>query len=296
LGLDVASKAVAAVLGVVVVACVGCAGAAPITRSRSASRSAGHTQVAAIERNLAASATGNYELLVRSAAGRLDVDTVALANAVAVGDAALSEKDELVAQSDFDAVAQVLDDNPAQAAAFDGLAAGEPSGAPFSGLHLVERDLWDGGNASQAVAAAEAEVPIIGLILSKVRLAPAAIVTVGVNTLGWVNDEVVTGDEEAYSHLDGVDAVAGVAAARAAFAVVAPLGRLAAPGATRAVVTQFTLLGQRVDALGPPGTLVDSQISQPVWRALAQQVDATAAALSRLGGDLAHFSAGGTYG
>lgn len=278
------------------VACVGCAGAAAIPQSRSAPRSAGHTQVAAIERNLAATATGDYELLVRTAAGRLDVDTLALANAAAVGDAALSENDELVAQSAFDAVGQVLDDNPAQSAAFDGLAAGTPPGARFSGLHLVERELWDGGNARQAAAAAAAAVPIIGLILSKVRLAPAAIVTVGVNTLGWVNDEVVTGDEEAYSHLDGVDAVAGVAAARAAFDVVAPLGRLAAPDATRAVIAQFTILGQRVDALGPPGTLVDSQIGQPVWRALAQQVDATAAALSRLGGDLAHFSAGGTYG
>jgi iron uptake system component EfeO len=121
-------------------------------------------------------------------------------------------------------------------------------------------------------------------------------VTVGVNALGWVNNDVVTGDEEAYSHLDAVDAVAGVAAARTAFDMVAPLGRLAAPGATRTVVAQFARLAQRVDALGSPGTRVDGEIGQSQWHALAQQVDATAATLSTLGGDLAHFSAGGTYG
>jgi iron uptake system component EfeO len=226
----------------------------------------------------------------------LDTDTEVLARAASSGDTGVAEEDELAAQSAYDAVGQVLDENRAQAVAFDGLEADTTPDAAFSGLHLVERDLWDGGNAAPAAAAAAAEAPVVALILSRVRLTPTAIVTVGLNALGWVNDEVVSGEEEAYSHLDTVDATAGVAAARTAFDVVAPLGRLAAPGAVRTVIDQFALLGRRVDALGPPGTRVDSEIGQPMWRALAQQVDATAAALSTLGGDLAHFSAGGTYG
>ena len=256
----------------------------------------GSRQTAAIERNLASSATEDFELAIRLAAGTLDTDTQALAAAAVAGDTALAEADELAAQSAYDAVGQVLDENQSEAETFDGLAADTPPGGPFSGLHLVERDLWDGGDAAQAAEAAESEAPVIALILSRVHLAPTAIVAVGVNTLGWVDDDVVTGNEEAYSHLDAIDAVAAVAAARTAFDMVAPLGRLAAPGATRAVVAQFGRLAEQVDALGPPGTRVDSEIGSSRWLALAQQVDATASALSTLGGNLAHFSAGGTYG
>jgi iron uptake system component EfeO len=288
---------VASVLVVVVAASVGCLAAMGSAAPAGASTTThGSRQTAAIERNLATSATEDYELATRLAAGTLDTDTQALAAAAATGDTAVAEEDELAAQSAYDAVGQALDENRAEAETFDGLAADTPPGTPLSGLHLVERDLWDGGNAEQAAAAVEAAAPMVALILSRVRLEPTAIVTAGVNALGWVDDEVVTGNEEAYSHLDTVDAVAGVAAARTAFAMVAPLGRLAAPGATRAVVEQFARLAARVNALGPPGTRVDTEIGQSSWLALAQQVDATAAALSILGGDLAHFSAGGTYG
>ena len=280
-----------------VAASVGCLAAlGPALPARASTTPRGSRQTAAIERNLATSATENYELAIRSGAGTLDTDTQALAAAAAAGDTALAEEDELAAQSAYDEVGQVLDENAAEAEAFDGLAADARQGDPFSGLHLVERDLWDGGNAEQAAAALEAAAPVVALILSRVRLGPPAIVTMGVDALGWVDNEVVTQEEEAYSHLDTVDAVAGVAAARTAFATVAPLGRLAAPGATRAVVAQFTRLEERVDALGPQGTKVDGAIAPAAWRALAEQVDATAAALSTLGGDLAHFSAGGTYG
>jgi iron uptake system component EfeO len=285
------------VLVAVVASSVGCLAAMGSAAPAGASTTVqGSKQTAAIERNLASSATEDFELAIRLAAGTLDTDTQALAVAAANGDTAVAEEDELAAQSAYDAVGQVLDENRAEAEEFDGLAADTPPGTPFSGLHLVERDLWEGANAGAAAAALEADAPVVALILSRVHLGPTAIVTVGVNALGWVNNDVVTGNEEAYSHLDSVDAVAGVAAARTAFDMVAPLGRLAAPGATRTVVAQFARLAERVDTLGPPGTRVDPEIAQSSWRALAQQVDATASALSTLGGDLAHFSAGGAYG
>jgi iron uptake system EfeUOB component EfeO/EfeM len=293
----VSSRPVASALTAAVAASVGCfAAIVPALPAQASTTARGSRQTAAIERNLATSATENYELAIRSGAGTLDTDTQALAEAVAAGDTALAEYDELAAQSAYDAVGQVLDENVAAAEAFDGLAADAGGGDSFSGLHLVEQDLWGGGNPGPAVAALETEAPVVALIPSRVRLGPPAIVTVGVNALGWVNDEVVTQDEEAYSHLDTIDAVAGVAAARTAFAMVAPLGRLAAPGATRAVVEQFGRLEARVEALGTEGTRVDDEIAPSTWLALAQQVDATAAALSTLAGDLAHFSAGGTYG
>ena len=211
--------------------------------------------------------------------------------ALGAQDLAGAQAAELTAQGHYDGIRFMIGTTPATAPGLDGLAADVPHGGHLAGLHLVEEDLWPAGGpadaadlaaAGAAVARILASAPLLKYSLPLHRITPQVITTHAEQTLEWVDQYAVTGREEAYSHLDAVDAAASVAAAQGAFADVAPLGLLVAPSATATVSAAFGVLAQRVAALGSPGTAVDQAIAPAAWTALAQQVDVVADDLGRL--------------
>ena len=144
-------------------------------------------------------------------------------------------------------------------APLDGLAADVPAGQHLAGLHLVEEDLWpaDNSNPNLAGAAAATEalmVPARELeyALPHHELVPQVIATTAEQTLEWVDEDVVTGREEVFSHLDAADAIAAVTAADAAFGDVAPLATQVAPSASAKVSAGFAVLASDAAALGRP--------------------------------------------
>jgi iron uptake system component EfeO len=259
-------------------------------------RSGANSPHALAARDAGVAATAAYEQTVAQVASGFVADLSALAGAVGAGDVAGARTDELAAQGQFDAFRFVVGGGPSAAPALDGLAADVPPGGQLQGLHLVERDLWDGGDAAPAVSALLALTPEVQLTLSRVQLSPQAIVTTAAHELGWVNEVAIPGREEVYSHFDAVDVAATVSAARAAFEDVAPLGELVAPGRTSTVSRLFATLTRQVAALGVPGTVSDSAVPTAQWTAVAQEDDVVAGALGALSPTLGGYGPRQLYG
>lgn len=241
-------------------------------------------------------ATASFRSTVGTAASSFADDVDALSQAVAAGDVAAARTDELGAQAQYDALRYLTPSGTATSSPLDETPGDVPSGQHLAGLHLVERDLWVGGDAAAAVAPLVTAAPRLEVALERLQLSPQAIDLVAVNELGWVTSVAVPGLEETYSHLDSVDTAATVGAADAAFDAVAPLGRLVTAGGTATAGARFAALSGAVQALGEPGSVPDNAIPEARWRSVAEQADATAAALSELAPALAGYGPRQIYG
>jgi len=241
-------------------------------------------------------ATTAFRTTVGDAASAFTNDVDALQQAVATGNTTAARTDELEAQAQYDALRYLTDAGTATSSPLDERPGDVPSGDHLAGLHLVERDLWVGGNAAAAVGPLVTAAPQLEVALERLQLSPRAIDLVAVQELGWVTSVAVPGLEEVYSQRDSVDAVATVAAAEAAFQAVAPLGRMVTAGRTATAEARFAALGGAVQALGPPGMAPDSAIPQGRWRSVAEDADATAAVLSELAPALAGYGPRQIYG
>lgn len=219
-----------------------------------------------------------------------------LSGALAAGDLPEAKADELAAQGRYDVFRLLSGSSPTAASAIDGLAADVPEGQQFAGLHLVEEDLWDGGNATSAVSALLAEAPLVEESFLRLRESPETIVTIAARELGWVNEVAIPGKEEVYSRLDSVDVAATVDGAHAAYMDVLPLARLVEPGRAETVAHRFSALLDAVQALGAPGTVTDGTIPPAEWEAVAQDDDAAAAALAALEPALVGYGPRQIYG
>lgn len=242
-------------------------------------------------------ATLAYNQTVGTAVLGFAADLEELSTALAAGDLPAAKADELAAQGRFDVVRFLGSSGLSAGSGIDGLADDVPAGQRFSGLHLVERDLWaGGGDPATAVSALQAQAPLIEESFLRLRESPEAIVSIAVKELGWVNEVAIPGREEPYSHLDSVDVAATVDAAHDAFMDVAPLGRIVAPRRVATVTRRFAALLAAVAVLGPPGTVVDASVPAAEWQAVAQDDDAAAAALGALEATLAGYGPRQIYG
>ena len=302
----------AALVAAMAVAAAGCSTSAPgTTAATAAADAAGTTTPYGPGAAGGTSATSvAAQAATRSYAAQVDTATAAFVSAVdplqtdaSAGDTTAARADELAAQGDYDAFRALETGDSVNGSTLDELA-GDVSGVgSFGGLHAVERDLWAPtpapGQAGALSAALDdtsglaAQAPVAQYLLSRNALDPEAIGTTAVDELGWVNDVALPGDEELYSHLDTVDIAGTVGAAASAFSAIQPLARMVSPPLTAAVASLFATLEADVAALGPPGQRVDDTIPVATQRALAQQVDATAAGLARLSALLTPYGTSG---
>jgi hypothetical protein len=247
------------------------------------------------------SATDGYRRFVETASERFAADTARLEADIAAGDLDGARSDELVAQGDYDALRSQLTWNASATLALDARSTDVAPGTPFTGLHRIEQGLWPGGTdwaagtapASATLADDAAPLPVA---LQRVVQTPQQILQTAVDELGWIDASPVPGLEEAYSHLDTVDVAAGVDTVTSVVGSVTALGELLAPTETAVALGRLATLTADVAALGPPGMVPDDAISPAAWRTVAQQVDATAAALSTLDADLSGPATGAAFG
>jgi hypothetical protein len=215
---------------------------------------------------------------------------------VASGDLAAAKTDELAAQASYDSLRFLAGTAQSSGWVVDGLAGDVPPGQRFTGLHLVEEDLWDGGDAKAAVDSLVRSAPLVEAAFSRLQASPQEIESVAVDELDWVNEVAVPGRAEPYSHLDSVDVAATVDAAKAAFEDLVPLVRQIDPRQGTAITRGFATLAGAVGALGAPGTAPDSAIPAARFEQVAQDGDAVAEALSALGATLAGYGPRQIYG
>jgi hypothetical protein len=233
---------------------------------------------------------------IGTAALGFGADLRALEGAVASGDLAAARTEELAAQGRYDALRFLVGSTPSAGWEVDGVAGDAPSGQRLTGLHLVEEDLWDGGDAAAAVSQLVGSAPLVEAAFSRLQASPEEIESVAVDELGWVNEVAVPGRAEPYSHLDSVDIAASVDAAHAAFEDLDPLVQMVDPTQGAAVDHRFAALLGAVGALGTPGTVTDSAIPAARLEQVAQDDDAVAGALSALGPTLTGYGPRQIYG
>ena len=242
-------------------------------------------------------ATEGYRRLLLTNAERLSSLLGTLSRDAGSGRLAAAQRDELAAQDAYDVLRADVATDSATADQLDG-ERWSVGASPFGGLHAIEAALWGHGAcpvAHRLATALELQALLAGFVFYRMILTPDHILADAQSQLAWTVGVAVAGREEQFSHHDLVDVVSAVGAARSAFELVAPLGRLVATTTTAAVAARFAALGRVLSGLGPPASVVDNAIPASTWRAIATDTDAINAPLGDLSGLVAGFGSGRTY-
>jgi len=131
----------------------------------------------------------------------------------------------------------------------------------WKGFHAVERDLWQGGAITPATKALSTElvgnVGHLVTVVAPLQYKPEDLANGAADLIEEVQNTKITGEEEAYSHLDLVDFAGNVEGAQQAYASLRPGLQKIDPALVTTLDQQFqtvltTLDGYR-DAAAPGG-------------------------------------------
>jgi hypothetical protein len=255
----------------------------------------GHPSVA--EQQLTLDATEGYRRYLLTSAERLTSELQVLAARARSGNLAGARTAELAAQVDFDAVRGDIAPDSAVAIQLDG-EAWSVGASPFAGLHRIERELWGTVDLAAAARGAEGLAALsdqVAFVFYRAVLTPAEMLAQAQSQLEWAVDVPLAGREELYSHHDLADVAAAIGAARTAFELVSPLGRLVAPAAVTSGARRFATLDAALRPLGRPASRTDASVGATTWASIAESAQDANAAVGVLAGDVQGFGSGRLY-
>lgn len=161
----------------------------------------------------------------------------------------------------------------------------------WSGFHAVEKDLFQAGaitaSTKQTAADLTANVQLLAKLVPTLHYKPEDLANGAAGLLEEVQSNKITGEEEAYSHIDLVDLAANVEGARQAFAYLKPGLTKVDPALTKQIAAQFDATNTMMDgfrdanALGGFSTWDAAAKAEDANR-ISQQVQALQDPLSRL--------------
>jgi iron uptake system component EfeO len=166
----------------------------------------------------------------------------------------------------------------------------------WHGYHAVERDLFQGGaiTASTKKLAAEltSNVEELQKRVKTLSYKPEDLANGAASLLEEVQTEKVTGEEEAYSHIDLVDLAANVEGAEEAFAYMRPGLVKLDPSITKQIAKQFALTDALLDTYRSDSALggyisYDAATKTADANTISQQVQALQDPLSQLAAKVA---------
>lgn len=161
----------------------------------------------------------------------------------------------------------------------------------WSGFHAVEKDLFQDGaitaSTKRTAAALTADVELLAKLVPTLDYKPEDLANGAAGLLEEVQSNKITGEEEAYSHIDLVDLAANVEGARQAFAYLKPGLAKVDPTLTKQIAKQFdttnAMMDRYRDANGLGGFRTwDESLRNADANAISQQVQALQDPLSRL--------------
>ncbi|MFJ4296224.1 iron uptake system protein EfeO [Curtobacterium sp. NPDC089689] len=161
----------------------------------------------------------------------------------------------------------------------------------WSGFHAVEKDLFEAGkitaSTKKTAAALTENVHLLAKLVPTLDYKPEDLANGAAGLLEEVQSNKITGEEEAYSHIDLVDLAANVEGARQAFAYLKPGLAKTDPTLTKQIAEQFdatnTLMDGYRDADGLGGfESWTGDLKRDDANAISQQVQALQDPLSRL--------------
>ena len=129
----------------------------------------------------------------------------------------------------------------------------------WHGFHAVERDLFESraitANTKQLAAELATNVQKLDSLTKSISYKPEDLANGASDLLEEVQSSKITGEEEAYSHLDLVDFAANVEGAQQAFAYLQPGLRKIDPTLTKQIVAQFASVNALLDRYQDAGAL-----------------------------------------
>jgi iron uptake system component EfeO len=129
----------------------------------------------------------------------------------------------------------------------------------WHGFHAVERDLFEAGTITASTRQLAAElatnVQRLDALTKSLTYKPEDLANGASDLLEEVQSNKITGEEEAYSHIDLVDFAANVEGADQAFAYLQPGLTRIDPTLTRQIVSQFATVNTLLDKYKDPTAL-----------------------------------------
>jgi iron uptake system component EfeO len=161
----------------------------------------------------------------------------------------------------------------------------------WHGFHAVERDLFEAGAITDGTKTLAAElttnVELLDKLVPTLSYKPEDLANGAAGLLEEVQSNKITGEEEAYSHIDLVDLAANVEGARQAFAYLKPGLQKLDPTITKQIASEFdttnTMMDDYRNADGLGGFVTwDDAAKSASANAISQQIQALQDPLSRL--------------
>ena len=161
----------------------------------------------------------------------------------------------------------------------------------WKGFHAVERDLWQGNAITPNTKALSTElvgnVGKLNGIVTTLQYKPEDLANGASDLIEEVQNTKITGEEEAFSHIDLVDFAGNLEGAKEAFAYLEPGLTTIDPAMTRVIAHRFDQTDALLDTYRDAHDLGGYQRWTPALRAqaanrLSQSVQALQDSLSKL--------------
>jgi iron uptake system component EfeO len=235
-----------------------------------------------------AAATQGYQDYVKAQVADLVTATSAFTAAVQAGDVEKAKSLYGPARVPYERIEPVAESFGDLDPLIDARVADVEDPSTWGGFHRIEQALWvDGTTAGMTPVAQELDANVAKLaeLVQTTTYQPADLANGASGLLDEVAKSKVTGEEEAYSHLDLLDFAANVDGARKAFDLLTPALQVTDPDLVTTLTTQFDTVTaalapyQQGDTYALYTTLTQDQV-----RGLATDVDALAEPLSTVSG------------
>ncbi|WLP91744.1 iron uptake system protein EfeO [Gordonia sp. NB41Y] len=260
---------------------------------------------------LAAAANEYKQYVITQVNGLTDATTV-LVDAVKAGDVAAAEDAYIKARPFYERIEPIAgafcangaeDCSDNNAVNLDVAIDARPDAlgptAKWTGFHVLEKQLWEAGNLDGMTPVAEQLLTNVKELQQLVNeptfeVKPADIINGAGDLLDEVSTSKLTGEEEAYSHIDFVDMYANIEGSQQAFAIVKPALNQIDPQLTTTIQQAFDKVTELIDSFrdpnGPGGFKSFDQVSPEQKREMAAAIIAVKDPLSQAGGKIAAAS------
>ncbi len=234
-----------------------------------------------------AAAVSRYRAFVEAETTQLVTATTSFVNAVKAGDLTTARTLFPSARTHYETIEPIAESFGDLDRAIDARINDVPAGAPFTGFHRIERQLWGAADTVGMAPVADellADVKRLQSLVPTITLEPAQIANGAVELMNEVANSKITGEEDRYSHTDLWDFDANNDGSIAAIEAVRPLVAAKNPALADTIARQFASTVRALDAYKLPGGgfALYTELTKLQTRALAARVEALADSLAKV--------------
>ncbi|HVU73014.1 MAG TPA: iron uptake system protein EfeO [Mycobacteriales bacterium] len=261
--------------------------------SSAASGSAGTGSSSAADGGALQAATTGYVAYVQQEVGALETSTEAFVDAVKAGDIAKAKSLYGPARVHYERIEPVAESFGDLDPEIDARIADVADPSNWTGFHRLEKALWADKSLTGMTPVAEgleADVENLNTLVQTVTFQPAQLANGATELLDEVSRSKITGEEEAYSHIDLVDFQANVDGARKAFELLEPALKAKDADLAGTISERFdavsTALKKYRTGDGPTDFQTYDRVPAADHKVLAGVVDALAEPLSQVAAEV----------